>query len=65
MVYVTMAIYYTLRMTLVFDVPEILMPIHEGYMSVEKFLSANQIVEWIILMNLMALDMAIFLKRSA
>ena len=64
MVYVSMAIYYTLRMTLVFSVPEILMPIHEGYMSAGKFLSENQIVEWIILMSLMALDMAIFLKQG-
>ena len=63
-VYVTMAIYYTLRMTLVFSVPEILMPIHEGYMFAGKFLSENQIVEWIILMSLMALDMAIFLKQG-
>ncbi|WP_146179555.1 hypothetical protein, partial [Acinetobacter baumannii] len=29
MVYVSMAIYYTLRMTLVFDVPEILSTVHE------------------------------------
>ena len=64
MVYVTMAIYYTLRMTLVFSVPEILMPIHEGYMFVGKFLSENKIVEWIILMSLMALDMSIFLKQG-
>ena len=64
MVYVTMAIYYTLRMTLVFSVPEILMPIHKGYMSAGKFLAENQIVEWIILMSLMALDMSIFLKQG-
>ena len=38
-VYVSMVIYYTLRMTLVFEVPEILTPIHMWYVSIEKFLS--------------------------
>ena len=62
MVYVTMAIYYTLRMTLVFDVPEILSTAHEWYMSVEKYLTANQTIEWIISLSLIAISVAIFFK---
>ena len=45
MVYVTMAIYYTLRMTLVFYVPEILSTPHEWYNSAEEYLTANQKIE--------------------
>ena len=47
-VYVTMAIYYTLRMTLIFDVPEILSTVHEWYKSTEEYLKANQTIEWAI-----------------
>lgn len=63
MVYVTMAIYYTLRMTLVFDVPEILSTAHEWYMSAEKYLTANQTIEWTISLSLIAISVAIFFKR--
>ena len=62
MVYVTMVIYYTLRMTLVFDVPEILSMVHEWYMSAEKYLSANQTIEWAISLSLIAISVAIFFK---
>ena len=62
MVYVTMAIYYTLRMTLVFDVPEILSMAHEWYMSAEKYLTANQTIEWTISLSLIAISVAIFFK---
>ena len=64
MVYVSMAIYYTLRMTLVFEVPEILSTPHEWYMSVEEYLSANQKIEWIISLSLIAIDMAILFKSG-
>ena len=62
MVYVSMAIYYTLRMTLVFDVPEILSTAHEWYMSAEKYLTANQTIEWTISLSLIAISVAIFFK---
>ena len=61
-VYVSMAIYYTLRMTLVFDVPEILSTAHEWYMSAEKYLTANQTIEWTISLSLIAISVAIFFK---
>ena len=62
MVYVTMAIYYTLRMTLVFDVPEIFSTAHEWYKSAEEYLSANQKIEWTISLSLIAISVAIFFK---
>ena len=62
MVYVSMAIYYTLRMTLVFEVPEILLPAHEWHMSVEEYLSGNQKIEWAISLSLIAISVAIFFK---
>ena len=64
MVYVTMAIYYTLRMTLVFDVPEIFSTAHEWYKSAEEYLSANQPIEWTISLSLIAISMAIFFKSG-
>lgn len=64
MVYVTMAIYYTLRMTLVFDVPEILSTAHDWYKSAEEYLSANQKMEWAISLSLIAISMAIFFKSG-
>ena len=64
MVYVTMAIYYTLRMTLVFEVPEILSTAHEWYMSAEKYLAANQKIEWAISLSLIAISVAIFFKSG-
>ena len=60
-VYVS-AIYYTLRMTLVFDVPEILSTAHEWYMSAEKYLTSNQTIEWTISLSLIAISVAIFFK---
>lgn len=64
MVYVTMAIYYTLRMTLVFDVPEILSTVHECYKSAEGYLTANQTIEWAISLSLIAISVAIFFKNG-
>lgn len=64
MVYVTMAIYYTLRMTLVFDVLEILSTVHEWYKSAEGYLTANQPIEWAISLSLIAISMAIFFKSG-
>ena len=64
MVYVTMAIYYTLRMTLVFDVPEILLTAHELYMSAEEYLTANKKIEWAISLSLIAINMAILFKSG-
>ena len=64
MVYVSMAIYYTLRMTLVFEVPEILLPVHEWYMSAEEYLTANQKIEWAISLSLIAISIAIFFKSG-
>ena len=64
MVYVTMAIYYTLRMTLVFDVPEIFLSAHEWYMTAEKYLLSNQTIEWAISLSLIAINIAIFFKRG-
>ena len=61
-VYVSMAIYYTLRMTLVFDIPEILSTAHEWYISAEKYLTANQTIEWTISLSLIAISVAIFFK---
>ena len=62
MVYVAMAIYYTLRMTLVFDVPEIFSTAHEWYKLAEEYLSANQTIEWTISLSLIAISVAIFFK---
>ncbi|MBR0287651.1 MAG: hypothetical protein IJQ82_01600 [Selenomonadaceae bacterium] len=62
MMYVSMAIYYTLRMTLIFDVPEILSTAHELYMSAEEYLAANQTIGWAISLSLIAINMAIFFK---
>lgn len=62
MVYISMAIYYTLRMTLVFDVPEILSTAHEWYKLAEEYLSANQKIEWAISLSLIAISVAIFFK---
>ena len=64
MVYVSMAIYYTLRMTLVFEVPEILSMAHEWYKSTEEYLKANQTIEWAISLSLIAIDMAIIFKSG-
>ena len=64
MMYVSMAIYYTLRMTLIFDVPEILLTAHELYMSAEEYLTANQKIEWAISLNLIAINVAIFFKSG-
>ena len=64
MVYVSMAIYYTLRMTLVFEVPEILSTPHEWYKSAEEYLKANQTIEWAISLSLIAIDMAIIFKSG-
>lgn len=64
MMYVSMAIYYTLRMTLVFEVPEILSTPHEWYNSAEEYLTANQKIEWIISLSLIAIDMAILFKSG-
>ena len=63
-VYVSMAIYYTLRMMLVFDVPEILSVAHEWYKSAEEYLTANREVEWAISLSLIAIDMAIIFKSG-
>lgn len=63
-VYVSMAIYYTLRMTLVFEVPEILSTPHEWYNSAEEYLTANQKIEWIISLSLMAISVTIFFKSG-
>ena len=62
MVYVSMAIYYTLRMTLVFEVPEILSTAHEWYKSAEEYLSVNQTIEWAISLSLIAISVTIFFK---
>ena len=64
MVYLSMAIYYTLRMTLVFEVPEILSMAHEWYKSTEEYLKANQKIEWAISLSLIAIDMAIIFKSG-
>jgi len=64
MVYVSMAIYYTLRMTLIFEVPEILSMAHEWYKSTEEYLKANQTIEWAISLSLIAIDMAIIFKSG-
>ena len=64
MVYLSMAIYYTLRMTLVFEVPEILSMAHEWYKSTEEYLKANQTIEWAISLSLIAIDMAIIFKSG-
>ena len=64
MVYVSMAIYYTLRMTLVFEVPEILSVAHEWYKSAEEYLKANQTIEWAISLSLIAINVAIFFKSG-
>ena len=64
MMYVSMAIYYTLRMTLIFDVPEILLTAHELYMSAEEYLKANQTIEWAISLSLIAINVAIFFKSG-
>ena len=64
MVYVSMAIYYTLRMTLVFEVPEILSMAHEWYKSTEEYLKANQTIEWAISLSLISIDMAIIFKSG-
>ena len=64
MVYVSMAIYYTLRMTLIFGVPEILSTTHELYMSAEGYLAANQTIEWTISLSLIAINMAILFKSG-
>lgn len=64
MVYVSMAIYYTLRMTLVFEVPEILSTPHEWYKSAEEYLKANQTIEWAISLSLIAINMAILFKSG-
>ena len=64
MVYVSMAIYYTLRMTLVFEVLEILSTAHEWYKSVEGYLAANQTIEWAISLSLIAINVAIFFKSG-
>lgn len=64
MVYVSMAIYYTLRMTLVFEVPEILSTPHEWYKSAEEYLKANQTIEWAISLSLIAINVAIFFKSG-
>ena len=64
MVYVSMAIYYTLRMTLIFDVPEILLTAHEWYMSAEEYLTTNQTIEWAISLSLIAINVAIFFKSG-
>ena len=64
MVYVSMAIYYTLRMTLVFAVPEILSTAHEWYKSTEEYLTANQTIEWAISLSLLAISVAIFFKNG-
>ena len=64
MMYVSMAIYYTLRMTLIFDVPEILLTAHELYMSAEEYLTTNQKIEWAISLNLIAINVAIFFKSG-
>lgn len=64
MMYVSMAIYYTLRMTLVFYVPEILSMAHEWYKSAEEYLKANQTIEWAISLSLIAIDMAIIFKSG-
>ena len=61
--YVSMAIYYTLRMTLVFKVPEILSTAHEVFMSAEKFLASNQTIELSIALSFMAVNMAIFSRE--
>lgn len=64
MVYVSMAIYYTLRMTLVFEVPEILSTPHEWYKSAEEYLKANQTIEWAISLSLIAINMAILFESG-
>lgn len=63
-VYVTMAIYYTLRMTLIFDVPEILSTVHEWYKSTEEYLTVNQPIKWAISLSLIAINVAIFFKSG-
>lgn len=47
---------------MVFDVPEILSTAHEWYMSAEKYLTANQTIEWTISLSLIAISVAIFFK---
>ena len=61
-VYVTMAIYYTLRMTLVFDVPDALIPAHNFFTATTEYLLANKTVEWTISISLVVLNALMFLK---
>ena len=64
-VYVTMAIYYTLRMTLVFDVPDALIPAHNFFTATTEYLRANKTIEWTISISLVVLNTLIFLKTRS
>lgn len=61
--YVSLAVFYTLRMTLVFDVLEILIPMHEFYTAIAENLRGNPVVELVIIVNLVVVNAIIFFKR--
>lgn len=62
--YISMLIYYALRMTLVFEVPEILQPAHELYLTAAKYLTENPNAAFVITAGLLLLNAIIFLKKN-
>ena len=57
--------FYTLRMTLIFDVPAPLLPIHELYAAATEYLRVNQNLMWLMSASLVAANAIIFLKTKA
>ena len=63
-VLMSMLVFYTLRMTVVFDVPATLLPIHELNASAAEYVSANQNLMWLMSAILVAVNAMIFLKTK-
>ena len=63
-VYISMALFYTLRMIFIFEVPDMLIPLHEVYVTAMEYLKMNQAIEWSIITILVILNAIMLWKNK-
>ena len=63
-IYVSMAIFYTLRMIFIFEVPDMLIPLHEVCVTTMEYLRMNQAIEWSIITILVVLNAVMLWKNK-
>lgn len=63
-IYIAITAFYTLRMIFIFDVSEILMPLHKMYLSIMEILIGNQPLMWAIIAILIILNVVLIWKSQ-